>query len=200
MFFEGQPSIEKLIIVEPQSVHQSGLRSLTEANSCFVVEQVAVGAAPRQDTLYADQEGSGLASLYERDLTHIDAAMTHQEVVQITTLDDLTLKHSMKHVAFLKLDLEGHELAALKGANKMLETKAIDAITFEFGGSNIDSGTYVKDFWNLLVYQHHFSLYHILPKRRLKRLPRYSESLEQFSWQNILACAPGVDSKWKVLK
>lgn len=160
LFLAGQPNIQKLIIVEPQGVHQSALRSLSEADSQIAIEQVAVGAAPEQLTLYADNEGSGLASLYERDLTHVGAAMTHQQIVQVTTLD---------------------------------------AIAFEFGGCNIASRTYIKDFWNLLVYQHQFSFYRLLPKCRLKRLPRYSESLEQFSWQNILACAPGIDPKWKVL-
>jgi hypothetical protein len=150
-------------------------------------------------TLYADNEGSDLASLYERDLTHVGAVMTHQEIVQVTTVDALAEKHSLRHIAFLKLDLEGHELEALSGAKELLERKAIDAIAFEFGGCNVDSRTYIKDFWSLLVYQHQFSFYRLLPKRRLKRLPRYSESLEQFSWQNIFACAPGIKPKWKVL-
>jgi len=199
LFLECQPGIEKLIIVEPQGVHQSALRSLSEANSRIAIEQVAVGAAPGQLTLYADNEGSSLASLYERDLTHVGAAMMHQEVVQVKTLDQLAEKHSLRHVAFLKLDLEGHELEALNGAKDLLERKAINAIAFEFGGCNIDSRTYIKDFWSLLVYQHQFSFYRLLPKRRLKHLSSYSESLEQFSWQNILACAPGIEPKWKVL-
>lgn len=199
LFLAGQPNIEKLIIVEPQSVHQTALRNLGKDNATIIIEQVAVGAAPGQLTLYADNEGSGLASLYERDLTHVGAAMTHQEVVQVTTLDALAEKHSLHHMAFLKLDLEGHELEALKGAKDLLNRKAIDAIAFEFGGCNIDSRTYIKDFWRLLVYQHQFSFYRLLPNQRLKRLSRYSETLEQFSWQNILACAPGIEPKWKVL-
>ena len=199
MLLEGKPSIEKLILVEPQSVHQTALRNLGKDNAPIFIEQVAVGAASGKLTLYADNEGSGLASLYERDLTHVGAVMTHQEIVQVTTVDALAEKHSLRHIAFLKLDLEGHELEALKGAKELLERKAIDAIAFEFGGCNIDSRTYIKDFWSLLVYQHQFSFYRLLPKRRLKRLPKYSEALEQFSWQNILACAPGIKPKWKVL-
>lgn len=146
LFLKGQPNIEKLIIVEPQDVHQSGLKRLNEGDSRIAIEQVALGSAPGQLTLYADNEGSGLASLYERDLTHFGAAMTHQELVQVTTLDALAEKYSLRHVAFLELDLEGHELEALRGAEEMLERKAIDAIAFEFGGCNIDSRTYVKDF------------------------------------------------------
>ena len=75
----------------------------------------------------------------------------------------------------------------------------VDAIMFEFGGCNIDSRTFFKDFWSLLVYQYQFSLYRLLPKQRLQYLSKYSETLEQFNYQNILACAPNIEPKWKVL-
>ncbi len=35
---------------------------------------------------------------------------------------------------FLKLDIEGHELAALQGAQKLLSRGAVDVIQFELGG------------------------------------------------------------------
>lgn len=190
---------EKLIIIEPQRIHIPSLQRLSDDNSRVFVEQVAVGAVTAEVNLYADKAGSGLASLYERDLSHIGVAMAQHEVVQVMTLDALAHKHSIQHIAFLKLDLEGHELEALRGANDLLERKAIDAIVFEFGGTSIDSCTYIKHFWSFLVCQHHFTFYRLLPNKRLKLLLRYSESLEQFSWQNILACAPGVIPSWKVL-
>jgi len=125
--------------------------------------------------------------------------MSQQEVVRVTTLDILAEKYAVQHVAFLKLDLEGHELEALKGAKNLLERKGIDAIIFEFGGCNIDSRTFFRDFLSLLVSQYQFSLYRLLPKQRLKYFSKYSETLEQFNWQNILACAPNIEPKWKVL-
>jgi hypothetical protein len=150
--------------------------------------------------LYTDGKGSSLASFYERDLSHVGAGMTHHVIVHVTILDALAEKHGLSHVNFLKLDLEGHELEALKGSKNLLERKAIDTIMFEFGGCNIDSRTYIKDFWSLLVHQHQFSFYRLLPRRRLKFFPRYSESLEQFSWQNILACSPAIKPRWKILE
>jgi FkbM family methyltransferase len=190
---------ETLLVIEPQSIHIPSLQKLSGKNVRVVVEQVAIGAAPGELTIYADKAGSRLASLYKRNLKHVGLSMMLQEVVQITTLDALAEKHDLRHIAYLKLDLEGHELEALKGAEKLLERNAIDAISFEFGGCNIDSRTYIKDFWSLLVDRYHFSLYRLLPKQRLKRLSEYSESLEQFSWQNILACAPNITPKWMVL-
>lgn len=115
------------------------------------------------------------------------------------TLDDITEKHGLTEIAFLKLDLEGHELEALKGAYKLLEGKVVRALAFEFGGCNLDSRTFAKDFWHLLVYEHNFKLYRILPGRRLLHLSCYSETLEHFNWQNILACAPHVEPKWPII-
>lgn len=176
------------------------LQKLCTDPLCVAIEQVAIGSGPGQLILYSDTEGSGLSSLYCRDLTHVGAAMALQELVKVRTLDTLVQKHEIDHVAFLKLDLEGHELEALKGAKKnLLDRRAIDAITFEFGGCNIDSRTYFKDFWSLLVYPHQFRFYRLLPKHRLKRIRKYTESLEEFSWQNILAWAPGIEPRWKVL-
>ena len=69
-----------------------------------------------------------------------------------------------------------------------------------FGGKNIDSRTYVKDFWSLLAKQYGFTFYRPAPGRRLIMLERYSESLERFNWHNNLACAPGVEPAWKVIR
>ena len=197
---KSKPIIEKLIIIEPQGIHVPSIQKLAgDSSSRVVVEQVAIGAVPGELTLYSDYKGSTLASLHKRDLTHIELVMSQQEVVQVTTLDALAEKYAVQHITFLKLDLEGLELEALKGAKDLLKRKDIDAIMFEFGGCNIDSRTFFKDFWSLLVSQHQFSLYRLLPKQRLKYLSKYSETLEQFNWQNILACAPNIEPKWKVL-
>jgi FkbM family methyltransferase len=195
----SNPTIEKLIVIEPQSVHMASLQKLKDINPNVVIEQAAIGSTIGELTLYADSLGSTLASLYDRDLTHVGSKMARQGVVHVTTLDALAELHSLHSIAFLKLDLEGHELEALNGAKDLLGRKAIDAIAFEFGGCNIDSRTYIKDFWSLLVSKHQFSLYRVLPKQRLRRWTKYSESLEQFNWSNILACAPGVNPTWKIL-
>jgi FkbM family methyltransferase len=197
---KSKPIIQKLIMIEPQGIHIPSLQKLAgDSSSRVVVEKVAVGAVPGELTLFTDNEGSGLASLYKRDLAHIELIMSQQEVVRVTTLDALAEKYAVQHISFLKLDLEGHELEALKGAKDLLNRKGIDAIIFEFGSTHIDSRTFFKDFWSLLVSQHQFSLYRLLPKQRLKYLSKYSETLEQFNWQNILACAPNIEPKWKVL-
>lgn len=53
-------------------------------------------------------------------------------------LDDFCLKNSVDHIRFLKLDIEGSELLALKGANNLLSAGKIDYVMVE---TEINEGT-----------------------------------------------------------
>jgi len=83
--------------------------------------------------LHYDSEGSGLGSLYLRDIRHHGIALSHSVPVPITTLDELARKYALHTIDYVKLDLEGHELEALKGASQLLQSHKIKALTFEFG-------------------------------------------------------------------
>jgi FkbM family methyltransferase len=190
---------ERVIMIEPAPSLRERLIALSSENSSVLFEPIAIGAQQGSLELHFDKEGSGFASVYERDLSHVGLVMDTSVTVPVTTLDQIASKYSLSVVDYLKLDLEGHELEALKGAKRLLDEKRIRAITFEFGGCNIDSKTYFKDFWTLLVKHHGFTFYRLAPQRRLIKLGRYSESLERFGWHNILACAPGVEPSWKVI-
>lgn len=126
---------------------------------------------------------SGLSSLYARDLSHLGIEMEDYERVETDTLD-LFCGTKIPHIHFLKLDVEGHELNVLKGAPFMLPFDCIDYIQFEFGGCNIDSRTYFKDFWYLLSPQYH--LYRVTPSG-LVLIPEYAEVHEVFLTVNYLA-------------
>lgn len=73
--------------------------------------------------------------------------MDQNEEIAITTIDQHSQDNQIDRIHFLKLDIEGHELSALKDAEHMLEKERIDFIQFEFGGTNIGSRTYFKDFY-----------------------------------------------------
>ena len=194
----GAP-LRKLLMIEPAPALNKELSALAAQYSSVIFEPVAVGANPGTMDLHYDSEGSGLGSLYLRDIRHHGIALSHSVPVPVTTLDELARKYELETINYVKLDLEGHELEALKGASQLLLAHKIKALTFEFGGCNIDSRTYIKDFWQLLVDGYGYTLYRQLPRRRLLRLDNYSESLERFNWQNILTCAPGVEPSWRIL-
>ncbi|MAY82991.1 MAG: methyltransferase FkbM [Flavobacteriales bacterium] len=150
----------------------------------IVPHNFGLGNEQSKQTLYTNTEGSGLASVYKRNLDHINIDMNQSEDIVISTLDSFCDENKISHIHFLKLDVEGHELKVLEGAAKMLRSASIDFIQFEFGGCNIDSRTYFQDFYYLL--KDNFNLYRIV-KDGLFPISRYSEMYEAFSTTNYLA-------------
>jgi len=45
---------------------------------------------------------------------------THDEKVPLVTVDDIAAEHGIKSVDIIKMDVEGHELKALAGAEKII--------------------------------------------------------------------------------
>jgi len=132
---------------------------------------------------FGEQAGSSQSSLYSRRLDHYGIQVAQTETINTQTLDGFCTEHAIDRIHFLKLDVEGHELKCLQGARSMTGAGNIDFIQFEFGGCNIDSRTYLQDFW------------YELKNYQIKRIIRdglvdigvYRESEEMFGNQNFLA-------------
>jgi hypothetical protein len=76
------------------------------------------------------------------------------------------------------MDIEGHELFALRGAQKCLANHRIGGLLFEFGFGNINSRTFLKDFWDLLSPD--FRIYRVTPSGIPLLINEYYEDLEYF--------------------
>lgn len=150
-----------------------------DAVTCF---NFAVGETAGTATLFSTGESSTLCSLHERQITP-DLTLTPLEEITIRTLDEVCREQGIERVHFLKLDVEGHELFALKGAARTLAAGAVDFVQFEFGGTDIDSRTFMRDFWQVLD---GFTISRIM-KQGLHTFDKYHESLECFFLQNFLA-------------
>lgn len=145
---------------------------------------IGLGEDNKSLTLYSDKTGSGLASLFQRDLDHFDLHLDSKEDVSIRTIDSFCKENSIQKIDFLKLDIEGNEINALIGAKDMLASSSISFIQFEFGGSNIDSRTYFHDFYTILNDKYH--IYRIL-KDGVRKIDRYTEFNELFGVTNYIA-------------
>ena len=146
-------------------------------NENVVLNNFALGDQVQASRLYYDRKGSSLASLYHRQLDYFDIDFSQSEMVDVGTLDDYCEKNQVMKIDFLKMDIEGNEFKALQGASHLLEEKRIDVIQIEFGGCNIDSRTYFRDFWNLL--NESYYVYRIL-RNGLWKITGYTERLECF--------------------
>jgi len=169
---------------EPASAAFEHLVEVAGAVPQIVPVRLALSDASGDVELYADEPGSGLASLIDRDLTHVGLEMKHVERVAASTLDAFCASRGIDRVALVKVDVEGAELAVLRGAGQMLERDAIDFIQFEFGGTAIDSRIYLRDFFHLL--HPRFRIHRVL-QDGLRELPEYQERHEIFRTVNYLA-------------
>jgi FkbM family methyltransferase len=123
--------------------------------------QLGLSDEPAELPLWAPPDAPALASLHRRDLRQFSMTAEQGASVALTTLDQFCVDEDIEHIHLLKLDAEGHELAILRGASHELRSRTIDAIQFEFGGCNLDSRTYIRDFRDILE-MHDYRLYRIL--------------------------------------
>ncbi len=99
--------------------------------------------------LFGSESGGVISSVYQ--LTQDDGVVFEPiEKIEVKILDKFCQENLIEHIDFLKIDVEGHELEVLRGAQNMLQEGKIDYIQFEFGSQNIASKAFLSDFFNLL--------------------------------------------------
>lgn len=146
----------------------------------------ALGAEKREAVLYYDAPGSGLASLTQRRLEHLAIDHSEREPVMIETVDSYCEGNGIDAITLLKIDVEGHELDVLRGAARMFARRAIGAVSFEFGGCNIDTRTFLQDYWYFFR-EARMQLHRVTPSGYLYRIDAYSETMEQMTTTNFVA-------------
>ncbi len=164
---------------EPNQTAFAALNHKFAANPSLTLNNTALGGVQDERTLYFDKPGSELSSLYPRRINHHGIQMTGQEQVKVETLDVYCSEHQINAIDLLKLDAEGHELEILRGAQQLLNSKKISRVAFEFGGANIDSRTYLRDFYQLFASQG-MSLARVTAFGSLRPVDRYTEAFERF--------------------
>lgn len=163
---------------------------MLEANSPvdgrIKLNNLGLGKENCEALLHYSECGDEGASLTKRKLDHYGIYPNHSETVRLTTLDDYCLAHSIEHIHLLKLDIEGHELDALTGSRNMIIGNNIDVILFEFGGCNIDSRRFFRDYWYFFK-DTPMDVFRATPSGYLIKIEKYKEDLEQFSYSNFVA-------------
>jgi len=171
---------------EPSRTAFEALAHKLHKNPHAVLNNLGLGKEKGEFDLFADSPGSGGASLTRRNLAHLGVDFAHSEKVQIDRIDNYCSVKRIQHIDLLKIDVEGHELDVLQGAQDMFDKERIKMVSFEFGGCNIDTRTFFQDFYYFFNHRN-FRLHRITPSGYLYPIPFYSEFYEQFRTTNFLA-------------
>jgi FkbM family methyltransferase len=119
----------------------------------------------------------GCSSIFERPVFKERGWKYHKYEVESTTIDNYCDKNKIGYIDFLKIDVEGAEFLVLSGAKKMLETKSIGMIQFEYGNTFNDANIKLVDVYDL-VNKYGYSIFfykdHTFNKINLDNINMYS--------------------------
>lgn len=188
----GHLPAARIYAFEPaDSVYQELAKRISAAGADRQIKPYRLGFSDSEKLveLYSytveGNDASVLSSIDQRLPTQVlDVRTDRSELVQVQTIDGFCEAEGIDHVDFLKLDVEGHELSVLRGAQRMLTAGLISMIQFEFGPANIYSRTYLYDFWSLLSGR--YDIFRIVPQG-IAPITYYGEHHEIFLTTNYLA-------------
>jgi FkbM family methyltransferase len=149
---------------------------VTQFGQKATIVKFALGEQAGEAILFSPKNGDGLSSLYQHD-----DRFTLTEKVPVTTIDTYCSSNKISRITLLKLDVEGHELACLRGARLMLAH--IDHIQFEMSIASRDARTYFKDMFEFLS---DYTIYRIL-KDGLVEIKKPDKIAELLFTTNYLA-------------
>ena len=149
-----------------------------------ICNNIGLSSKKTEATLFTFQDGSECNSLYR--ISGLGKMVQRkEEKVKLDTLEDYCQKRKIDKIDFLKIDTEGHELEALKGAEQFIKKNKIGIIQFEYGGCDISSRTFLEDIIDFLK-DLDYRIYKIFPKG-VKFIKEYNQDFEDFHYANYLA-------------
>ena len=99
------------------------------------------------------------------------------EVVNVTTLDNITREEGINHIDILKIDTEGFDLEVLKGVRILLSLGKSEFIFFEVGFHPKEDKVLFDEVRNLLIENGYFTfgIYHQTTEWSGERKLRYAD-------------------------
>ena len=123
-------------------------------------------------------------------MDHLDIKFEDFEEVKLTSLNTLfkdEFNDKNFKINFCKLVVEGHELTILNSIKNNFDK--FEVIQFEFGGCNLDTRIYFRDFWNLL--NKDYNIFLISPSGPIL-LKKYRELDEIFTMTHYLVVSKNI--------
>ena len=126
-------SIREAHVVEPNPASFEKLKlevaALTNVKQ-VIPHNVALSARAGLVDMQDAEDMTRIIGLTERAEPHADGRIFRAKAL---TLDELAADHSVRDINLLKIDVEGHELAVIEGAHRLLSKSKIDILYLEAG-------------------------------------------------------------------
>lgn len=179
----------ELHLFEPMRECQGELRGRFGDLASVRIVASAVSNKNEVTTIFFDRPGSALASLYKRNLDQYSIDMGLSEEIGTIRLDGYIRDNNVQHIHFLKLDIEGHELAGLDGMGRYLDRAFVDFVQFEYGGANLDSASTLMQLFARFEAAG-FRIAKVM--RRGLEFRRYEAWMENYQYANYVAVSESV--------
>jgi FkbM family methyltransferase len=141
----------KVHIFEPVKSSFEELSSKFSSNQDIFLNNFGLSDNSGEVKIFFSREKDPWASVYKRNLKHYGLEFENFQIVRTERAEDYIKAKNLQHINFVKIDTEGHDLYVLLGFGDFLNAEFIDFIQFEYGEVMIDSRTFLRDFFDLLV-------------------------------------------------
>jgi FkbM family methyltransferase len=168
--FDVGANVGELTLLFSRFVGSGGVHAFEASSAAFKRLQLVCDATERRNVTLnhlALSDKSGLIRLHVYEDAYLsfnsqavrpmkdygaDVESIGVEEIAATTVDDYCTREKIERIDLLKIDVEGAELQVMQGARRMLQSKRIRCLTFEFGQATFDMGnspaeieTYLKE-------------------------------------------------------
>ena len=169
---------------EPAQQSFASLSRELAADPRVVLNRKAASNVNGTAQIFSDAGQSPLASLHRRDLSAQGIDLGGTETVETIRLEDYLSSRGIEHVDFVKLDVEGHERAAIEGLGRCLSVERIDFVQFEYGGTYLDAHASLRQVYGLFEAAG-FVVAKVM--RRGLEVRGYNPSMDNFQYANYVA-------------
>lgn len=168
-----------LHVFEPSQLCFNNLQKSIGSLDNVHVYQLAISDSNSSANLYYPWVGCPGASL-SNDVSiaqRTGEMETRSEEVNLITLDTFCNDKQIEHIDYIKLDIEGYEVHALRGMCQMLNNGKVSYIQLELGAASLATKSMLFDAWNLLESNYNF---YLILNRGLVKIDEYKPDLECF--------------------
>ena len=179
-------------LFEPVKYSFEVLLNKFSSNKNLKINNFGLSDENKTALIFYDEIGSGLASVYKRNLKHLGIELNKSEEIILKKAENYIRNNNISHIDLIKIDTEGHEFFVIKGLGEFLSPNFIDFIEFEYGGTYYDSRTSLFDIYTLLESKG-FTIAKIMPNGL--EIRSYNSMMEIFQYANYVAVSNAVIKK-----